>query len=127
MIRVPKAVALWICLAGTLVLFLLCLAPLHPTNWFGIYRDDALYFSSAKALAEGQGLYPFKPSGNAAFGRFRGDDEWKSRPTADLVVTNDLPVTWQQNFSITGDKGKIPVVADFFMTNDPLGLVMSVQ
>ncbi len=64
MIRVPKAVALWICLAGTLVLFLLCLARLHPTNWFGIYRDDALYFSSAKALAEGRGYILSSLPGN---------------------------------------------------------------
>jgi 4-amino-4-deoxy-L-arabinose transferase-like glycosyltransferase len=42
-------------LAATLVLFLLCLARMHPTNWFGIYRDDAIYFSSAKALADGRG------------------------------------------------------------------------
>jgi hypothetical protein len=45
----------WICLAGTLVLFLFYLARLHPANWFGRYSDDAVYFSSAKALAEGRG------------------------------------------------------------------------
>ena len=55
MMRVFKPTAPWICLAETLVLFLLYLAWLHPTNWFGRYRDDAAYFSSAKALAEGRG------------------------------------------------------------------------
>lgn len=28
---------------------------LHPTNFFGMSTDDAIYFSSAKALAEGKG------------------------------------------------------------------------
>ena len=55
MTRVTKSVLPWFGLAATLVLFLLCLARMHPTNWFGIYRDDAIYFSSAKALAEGRG------------------------------------------------------------------------
>jgi hypothetical protein len=45
----------WICLAGTLVLFVLYLASLHPANWFGRGGDDAFFFSSAKALAEGRG------------------------------------------------------------------------
>jgi hypothetical protein len=55
MIRIPKSAAPWICLGGTLILFLLYLAWLHPTNWFGAYRDDEAYFSSAKCLAEGRG------------------------------------------------------------------------
>lgn len=45
----------WICLTGTLLLFLVYLAWLHPTNWFGRMGDDAFFFSSAKALAEGHG------------------------------------------------------------------------
>lgn len=64
MIRVPKPVAPWICLAGTLALFLLYLATLHPANWFGKYRDEALYFSSAKALAEGRGYVLSSLPGN---------------------------------------------------------------
>jgi hypothetical protein len=28
---------------------------LHPTNFFGVTEDDSIYFSSAKALAEGRG------------------------------------------------------------------------
>ena len=28
---------------------------LHPTNYFGLFEDDSIYFSSAKALAQGQG------------------------------------------------------------------------
>ena len=55
MTRVAKSVLPWFGLAATLVLFLVCLARMHPTNWFGIYRDDGIYFSSAKALAEGRG------------------------------------------------------------------------
>ncbi len=38
-----------------LILFLVYLAQLHPTNWFGRYNDNASYFSSAKSLAEGRG------------------------------------------------------------------------
>jgi hypothetical protein len=30
-------------------------ASLHPANLFGAYHDDSIYFSSAKALAQGQG------------------------------------------------------------------------
>jgi hypothetical protein len=55
MTRSVKSVVPWFALAATLVLFLLCLARMHPTNWFGICGDDAIYFSSAKALAEGRG------------------------------------------------------------------------
>jgi hypothetical protein len=55
MTRAAKSVLPWFALAATLVLFLLCLARMHPANSFGIYGDDAIYFSSAKALAEGRG------------------------------------------------------------------------
>ena len=40
---------------------------LHPTKLFGLQQDDALYFSSAKALAEGRGyILPSLPGGPAA-------------------------------------------------------------
>lgn len=42
-------------LAIILGLLLACVAWLRPADRFGIYHDDTLYFSSAKALAEGQG------------------------------------------------------------------------
>jgi hypothetical protein len=45
----------WIFLAGILILFLVYLAWLHPANWFGRVGDDAFFFSSAKALAQGRG------------------------------------------------------------------------
>jgi len=45
----------WIFLAGILALFLVYLAWLHPTNWFGRIGDDAFFFGSAKALAQGHG------------------------------------------------------------------------
>lgn len=45
----------WVCFGGVLLLFLGYLAWLHPTDWFGRNTDDAAYFSSAKALAEGRG------------------------------------------------------------------------
>jgi hypothetical protein len=40
---------------------------LHPTKLFGLQQDDALYFSSAKALAEGRGyILPGLPGAPAA-------------------------------------------------------------
>ena len=55
MIRIPRPSAPSIALAFTLVLFILYLTWLHPSNWFGRYGDDALYFSSAQGLADGRG------------------------------------------------------------------------
>jgi len=45
----------WLCLAGLLISYLLYLAGLQPRRNFGHYHDDALYFSSAQALAQGRG------------------------------------------------------------------------
>jgi hypothetical protein len=45
----------WIGLAVLLIVFLTIMVRLKPANFFGSFSDDALYFSSAKALAEGQG------------------------------------------------------------------------
>jgi hypothetical protein len=45
----------WPAIVATLLLFLCYLGWLHPERYFGRYHDDAIYFSSAKALAEGQG------------------------------------------------------------------------
>ena len=45
----------WISLAGALLLFLVYLVRLQPTNWFGRIGDDAFFFGSAKALAQGRG------------------------------------------------------------------------
>jgi hypothetical protein len=45
----------WIGLAVLLMLFLAAMDRLEPVNFFGSFSDDALYFSSAKTLAEGHG------------------------------------------------------------------------
>jgi len=46
---------------------LLSVLHLHPTKLFGLQQDDALYFSSAKALAEGHGyILPSLPGRPAA-------------------------------------------------------------
>lgn len=45
----------WIGLAVLLILFLTVMVRLKPANFFGSFSDDALYFSSAQALAQGQG------------------------------------------------------------------------
>lgn len=45
----------WAGLAAVLGLFLLRMAGSRPVEAFGRYHDDTLYFSSARALAEGRG------------------------------------------------------------------------
>jgi 4-amino-4-deoxy-L-arabinose transferase-like glycosyltransferase len=45
----------WCALLVMLAVFGLLLARLHPANFFGLTEDDTIYFSSAKALAEGRG------------------------------------------------------------------------
>jgi hypothetical protein len=58
----PRSSLLWLCLAGLLALYLLYLAWLQPARYFGYYHDDALYFSSAQALAQGRGyIFPSLP------------------------------------------------------------------
>ncbi|MGO9268651.1 MAG: ArnT family glycosyltransferase [Terriglobia bacterium] len=51
----PKFWLPWVCLAVTLILYLVYLRHLRPERWFGASHDDAVYFSSAKALAQGRG------------------------------------------------------------------------
>ncbi len=38
-----------------LVVYAICVARLKPANFFGLSEDDSIYFSSARALAEGHG------------------------------------------------------------------------
>jgi hypothetical protein len=45
----------WLGLACILVAFVVAVIRLHPTNLFGYTEDDSIYFSSAKAIAEGDG------------------------------------------------------------------------
>lgn len=45
----------WLALGLIVAVFALAVAHLHPTNFFGLFEDDSIYFSSAKALAQGQG------------------------------------------------------------------------
>jgi hypothetical protein len=61
--RLLPLIALPLILAAHLFLVL----HLHPTQLFGLQQDDALYFSSAKALAEGRGyILPSLPGAPAA-------------------------------------------------------------
>jgi 4-amino-4-deoxy-L-arabinose transferase-like glycosyltransferase len=53
--RSERRMLRWPVLLGVLVVFVFLLVRLHPTNFFGLTEDDTIYFSSAKALAEGQG------------------------------------------------------------------------
>ena len=53
--RRSSSVLPWLGLVSILVLYALCVARLHPTNFFGLTEDDSIYFSSAKALAAGKG------------------------------------------------------------------------
>jgi hypothetical protein len=45
----------WAALGCILVGYVVSVVRLHPTNFFGLTGDDSVYFSSAKALAEGRG------------------------------------------------------------------------
>jgi len=45
----------WFVVAGILVVYVASVLHLHPENLFGRAHDDTIYFSSAKALAEGRG------------------------------------------------------------------------
>ena len=54
MISYPRSYP-WIGLTLILICFVLLVIREHPTNYFGLTADDAVYFSSAKALAQGKG------------------------------------------------------------------------
>lgn len=45
----------WLGLACILISFAAAVVRLHPVNFFGLPEDDSIYFSSAKALAQGRG------------------------------------------------------------------------
>jgi 4-amino-4-deoxy-L-arabinose transferase-like glycosyltransferase len=45
----------WLALPVILASFVVAVIRLHPANFFGYTEDDSIYFSSAKALAEGKG------------------------------------------------------------------------
>jgi hypothetical protein len=57
----------WLVLGGILVVYAMAVLRLHPAAFFGLSEDDAIYFSSAKAMAEGQGyVMPNIPGAPAA-------------------------------------------------------------
>jgi 4-amino-4-deoxy-L-arabinose transferase-like glycosyltransferase len=45
----------WIALTAILIGYFALVVHLHPRNFFGLTQDDTLYFSSARAIAEGHG------------------------------------------------------------------------
>jgi hypothetical protein len=50
-----RNVRAWLILAGICLVQVACVWRLHPTNYFGLSGDDSIYFTSARALAEGKG------------------------------------------------------------------------
>jgi hypothetical protein len=57
----------WIALSAVILSYLCLVIRLHPSNFFGLSEDDTLYFSSAKAMAEGHGyILPSVPGMPAA-------------------------------------------------------------
>lgn len=57
----------WIVLTAIVLSYLACVIRLHPANFFGLSEDDSLYFSSAKAIADGQGyILPSIPGAPSA-------------------------------------------------------------
>jgi hypothetical protein len=54
--RIPyRRVLPWLGLACIIFAYVVAVVRLHPTNFFGRTNDDMIYFSSAKALANGRG------------------------------------------------------------------------
>lgn len=51
----PRAGLCWMGLVVLLLVFLGYVRSLHPAGMFGYFHDDTLYFSSARAIATGQG------------------------------------------------------------------------
>ena len=57
----------WIVLGCILAVYVICIAFLHPTNFFGLTEDDSIYFSSAREIAQGHGyILPHIPGTPAA-------------------------------------------------------------
>jgi hypothetical protein len=52
--RFPRSLG-WLALGCILCAYIGAVAWIHPTNLFGYTNDDMMYFSSAKALAQGRG------------------------------------------------------------------------
>jgi hypothetical protein len=50
-----KRYGVWLGLVAVLVLYITAVVQLRPTNLFGLSNDDMIYFSSAKAIADGNG------------------------------------------------------------------------
>jgi hypothetical protein len=51
----PERLLSWATLGLVLIGYLVYLAWIDPAGYFAVFHDDTLYFSSARALAEGQG------------------------------------------------------------------------
>ena len=50
-----KPLHIWIALACILAVYVYNVERWNPTYFFGRLQDDGIYFSTAKALAQGQG------------------------------------------------------------------------
>jgi len=53
--RLRWRMATWLSVGCVLVLHVIAVVRLHPLNFFGYVEDDSIYFTSAKALAQGHG------------------------------------------------------------------------
>jgi hypothetical protein len=66
-----RTVLPWLSLAAVLFCYIAFIARLHPIDLFGTQEDDSIYFSSAKAIAEGKGyILPSLPGGPPAANRY---------------------------------------------------------
>jgi 4-amino-4-deoxy-L-arabinose transferase-like glycosyltransferase len=66
-----RAALPWIGLAAILTLYVAFIIWLRPTNLFGLQQDDSVYFSSAKAIAQGRGyVLPSVPGEPSAAYRY---------------------------------------------------------
>ena len=93
---------------------------LHPTKLFGLQQDDALYFSSAKALAEGRGyILPSLPGAPAAtkypfLYPWLLSSVWRANPD----FPANLPLAFALNYSFA----LAAIVLTYFFCRLPLKL-----
>jgi 4-amino-4-deoxy-L-arabinose transferase-like glycosyltransferase len=89
----------WLCLLCVLASFVIAVVRVHPTNFFGYSEDDSIYFSSARALAEGKGYvlesFPGTPAATKypVFYPWMLSWIWRWNPAFPANLSNAIAVT----------------------------------
>jgi hypothetical protein len=98
--KASRTVLSWLGLACILIGYIAFVARMHPINLFGLQQDDSIYFSSAKALAEGKGyILPSVPGNPPAANKFpilypwMLSWVWRWNPSFPLNVNDGVALT----------------------------------